>query len=203
MFDLMRKSRLALVPLALTGAMFVAACSDDDEEPTETATTVATAAATTTATATATEEAGETIEVTAVDYAFENLPATAAVGTMLSLTNASDAELHELVTIRLADDETRTLEELLALPEEEANTVLSADPGMVLIAPPGEAGIAVVGDGALTEAGRYIVVCAIPQGVDPAEYLAAAQTSPDGPPQIEGAGPPHFMLGMIGEITVE
>ena len=67
---------------------------------------------------------------------------------------------------------------------------------------PGEAGFPVVGDGTLTEPGRYAIICSIPIGADPAEFLAAAQESTEGPPQVAG-GPPHFTSGMYGELVVE
>ena len=60
--------------------------------------------------------------------------------------------------------------------------------------------IAAVGDGTLAEPGRYVVLCLIPTGADPAEYLAAAATS-DGPPQVDG-GPPHIAHGMFAELVV-
>lgn len=59
-----------------------------------------------------------------------------------------------------------------------------------------------VGDGRLTERGRYLVFCAIPVGADPAAYLQAAQSATGGPPQVAG-GPPHFSQRMYGEITVK
>jgi hypothetical protein len=62
--------------------------------------------------------------------------------------------------------------------------------------------IKAVGDGTLTEKGRYAVICAIPVGADPAAYLAAAQSSQGGPPNVPG-GPPHLTQGMFGEITVK
>jgi hypothetical protein len=62
--------------------------------------------------------------------------------------------------------------------------------------------IPAVGDGTLSEPGRYGVFCAIPVGADPDEYLDAAATSQGGPPEVEG-GPPHFTQGMYGELTVE
>lgn len=63
---------------------------------------------------------------------------------------------------------------------------------MVLVAPPnGGETIKAVGDGKLTEKGRYAVVCFIPTGVDPAAYLEAGEAATDGPPEIPGAGPPH------------
>ena len=72
---------------------------------------------------------------------------------------------------------------------------------MVLLAPPsGGEMIPAVGDGTLTEPGRYAVFCAIPIGADPEEYMNAPPG--DGPPEVEG-GAPHFTEGMYGEISVE
>jgi plastocyanin len=148
-------------------------------------------------------DAGETVEVTGIDYAYEDVPATVAAGTTLTLTNASEAELHELVAMRLPDDEDRPVDELIQLPEEELGALFGGPPAMVLLAPPGEAPqIAAVGTGTLTEPGRYLLFCAIPIGADPAEYLAAAESSGGGPPEVEG-GPPHFTEGMYAETTVE
>ena len=50
--------------------------------------------------------------------------------------------------------------------------MFSGEPAMVLVAGPGEDGMAVVGDGTVTEPGRYVVACAIPIGADPAEIMA-------------------------------
>jgi plastocyanin len=187
--DRVRAGRMIVVPLALAGALLLGACSSDDSaEATETATAE-------------TQGAVETVTVTGIDYGYEGLPATAAVGTTLAFTNASDTELHELVALRLPDGETRTIAELLALSEEEQAALLAAAPTMVLIARPGEDAIPVVGTGELAESGRYLFLCAIPAGANPDEYLAAAATS-DGPPQVAG-GPPHFTFGMFGEVTVE
>jgi len=141
--------------------------------------------------------------VTAADYKFEDLPKSVKPGTVLSLENSSDKELHELVVGRLKDDEKRSIEDLVKLPEAEADLLLSGPPAMVLLRAPGDSEqINALGDGTLTEPGRYLVICAIPTGADPAAYLAAAQTSGDGPPDVAG-GPPHFVEGMYGEITVK
>jgi hypothetical protein len=108
-----------------------------------------------------------------------------------------------MVVFRLPDGEERSAEELLALPEDEQNAVLADDvePAMVLLAPPGSTEvIQAVGDGTLTEPGRYLVLCAIPTGADPEAFLDAPPS--DGPPEVEG-GPPHFTNGMYGEIVVE
>lgn len=144
---------------------------------------------------------GGPVEIAAVDYAYEGIPDTVAAGTELVLTNESSMEVHELVAIRLPDDETRSVAELVQLPPEEMAAFF---PGVatVLVAAPGEEAIAVEGDGTLTEPGRYAIICVIPTGADPQEYLEAAAASEGGPPEVAG-GPPHIMNGMFGEITVE
>jgi hypothetical protein len=147
-------------------------------------------------------DASGAVTVTAVDYAFENLPSTVTAGTVLSLTNDSTKEIHELVAVRLPDGETRPAAELMALPQGELQGLLyQAPPALVLVAPPGNAPqITIMGDGTLAQPGRYLVICTIPTGADPAVYLEAAQSG-TGPPQVAG-GPPHFVNGMYGEITV-
>ncbi|MGD9890727.1 MAG: hypothetical protein AB7U18_05470, partial [Dehalococcoidia bacterium] len=115
--------------------------------------------------------------------------------------NASEVEVHELVALRIDDDETRSVEELLQLPEDEPAGVAEM-PAMVLIAPPASEGFAVVEDGTFREPGRYLLACAIPTGADPEAYLAAAAEATDVPPQVEG-GPPHFVLGMFAQVIVE
>lgn len=172
--------------LALMGALLLAACGD------------ATAAETTTAAEA--EPSESVIEVTAVDFGFENLPEQIPAGTTLTLVNESPVELHELVAIRLPEDETRTVEELMASPEDLAAYFPSVT--TVVIAPPGEDGVAVEGTGRLDEPGRYAIICAIPTGADPAEYMEAAAETEGGPPEVAG-GPPHFAHGMYAEVTVE
>ena len=141
--------------------------------------------------------------VTAADYSFKGLPKEVDAGTTLALTNSSTKELHEMVVIRLADDEKRPVTQLVNLSEAEAEKVFAGEPAMVLVAPPnaGEM-IKAVGDGKLTEKGRYAVICSIPIGADPAAFLAAMQSSQGGPPNVPG-GPPHLTQGMFGEITVK
>ncbi len=190
-----RPIRHVLAAAVTVIALPLAGCGDDD---------VAAAPETTTTTAaptTTTEAAPAPVAVKAVDYAYVGLPATVEAGTAFTLENTSETELHELVAVRLPDDETRSAAELLALPPEE---VAAFFPGVttVIIAPPGDNGFPVEGTGVLDEPGRYLILCAIPTGADPAEYLAAAAESEGGPPDVPG-GPPHFVQGMFGEITVE
>ena len=73
------------------------------------------------------------------------------------------------------------LQELLALPEEQA--LQKVVPAGTAFASPAGSDTAFV---RLTP-GRYGVVCFIPEGTRP---------------PAEGSGPPHFTLGMKGELTV-
>ncbi|HSL56289.1 MAG TPA: hypothetical protein VK866_00445 [Acidimicrobiales bacterium] len=142
------------------------------------------------------------IEVVATDFAFDDLPAEITAGTRLTLRNDAASELHELVAFALPDDETRPAAELMALPPDELGAILgAAPPELVVLAAPGGEPVTAVGDGTLDEPGRYLVICAIPTGVDPDEYIAAAAESGDEPPEIPG-GPPHLVHGMWAEVSV-
>lgn len=135
------------------------------------------------------------------DFTFDGLPESVPVGTKLTVHNTSSTELHEVVAFRIPDNDQRTASDLIALPEAEFLTAVGPIPAMVLLAAPGEPQIAALGDGTLTDPGRYILLCSIPTGVDPDVYLAAAAESV-GPPDVPG-GPPHFTHGMYAELTVE
>jgi hypothetical protein len=181
-----RSRRLIAAAAALALTVVLVACGDDDGG------------------ADAAPAEPTTIEVRAVDFAFEGLPDRVPAGTRLTLVNDAPTELHELVAVRLADDEERSADELMALPPEEMGpTLFASDPAAVLLTPPGGEQIAAVGDGTLAEPGRYLILCVIPTGVEPDVYLAAAAEAEGGPPQIEGAGPPHIAHGMYTELIVE
>jgi hypothetical protein len=140
--------------------------------------------------------------VTGVDYGYDGIPtAPVPVGTQIEFHNGSEAEVHELVALRMPDDETRSVSEIAQLPEAELETLFASEPAMVLLAGPGDnpPQIAALGDGTFTEAGRYAIFCFIQVGADPEAVLSA-----DGPaPEDPNAGPPHFTQGMLAEITVE
>jgi hypothetical protein len=53
----------------------------------------------------------------------------------------------------------------------------------------------VMGDGTLTEPGRYAIVCFLPVGSDDSILES------EGPPEGE-SGPPHVSQGMFAELTV-
>ncbi len=196
-------ARIGLASLAIC-VLGLSACSSDDAADTTTTTTEADAPRTGDQTSSQDDHDDHDapkVEIGLVDYSFEDVPSSVPVGTPLSITNSSTTELHELVAVLLPADETRSVEELIALPQEELGALVGGEPAAVIIAPPGEAGIPVVGDGTLSEPGRYLLLCSIPLGADPGEYMAAAQTS-SGPPQVDG-GPPHFTAGMFAELEVQ
>lgn len=181
-----RLARTTLAGLALA-VVSLSACGDDPAEPRAGESTTTTVG---------------TIVIDGVDYAFENVPETVPAGTTLGLRNASETELHELVAFHLPDDERRALDALLALPPDQLFPALGEPTAVLLQAPGSEEVIAAVGTGTLTEPGRYLLLCAIPMGADPAEYLALAAESEGGPPQVAG-GPPHFHSGMAAMLLVE
>ena len=141
-------------------------------------------------------------DVELADYSFVGLPDELAAGATLTIDNTSDSELHELVAVRLPDDEERTAEELLALPPGELGAFFPGVATVMLQAPGSDETIVAEGDGTLPDAGRYLFLCAIPTGADPGEYLAAAAEAEGGPPQGVAGGPPHFVNGMWAEVTV-
>ena len=139
--------------------MLIAGCGDDDDS------TTATTEGSTTSEA---ESADDSVQVTLADYKFEDLPESVDAGTTFTVRNDSEAELHELVAFRLPDDEKRSVEDLVQLPEAELGALFAGEPATVLLAEPGsDKTIPAVGTGAIDEAGRYAVMCFIPQGADP------------------------------------
>jgi hypothetical protein len=131
------------------------------------------------------------LNITAVNYAYQGIPATVPAGdTVVTLTNEG-TELHEAIFLRINDDVTESIEELLALPEEEAMTKVTE--AGAAFAVPGATG----STSAALEPGRYAVLCFIPVGFTPE---AAAEAEASG---TEPEGPPHFTEGMVTEFTVE
>jgi plastocyanin len=167
------KIRIALTVAAM---LLIGACSSNELEPT-------------------------TVEVRAVDYGFEGLPERVAAGSTFTVINESSVELHELVAIKLPEGERRTADELVQLPPEELAAFFPLVES-VIIAPPESDGFVVEGTGTLSEPGRYLIICAIPTGANPQEYMAAAAEAEGGPPEVAG-GPPHLAMGMYGEVVVE
>jgi hypothetical protein len=124
----------------------------------------------------------EQLEATGVDYEYEGLPDTIPGGVVaITFTNEGE-ELHEIGLARINDDVTMPVEEVLALPEEQVFSMIQL--AGVTFAAPGESETTFL----RMEPGRYGAACFVPQG-----------TTHD----TEGAGPPHFTLGMFAEFTVE
>ena len=187
----MRLSSTALRGAALAIVVTGAGCADtgSDEK-----------AAVTTVTATPNTTAGaKTLEVIGDDYEYKGVPAKIAPGTVISFTNASKREVHELVAVRVKDGETRSTAELLELPDEEGEKVTEFKG--VAIAYPGEKAETPAGPLNLSQPGRYLFFCFIPTGADPVAYKEASSKATDGPPKVAG-GPPHIKSGMLAEVTV-
>jgi len=142
------------------------------------------------------------VPVQGVDYRFVGLPNEVAVGATFTFTNASPKEYHEMVLLRIAEGDTRTLAQLFALSEAEqarATTVVG-----VSIAAPLEKGTTVEGVLAADHPGRYVALCFLPTGADPrAVEQVLANSTGEGPPDFgPNAGPPHVSQGMVTEFTV-
>ena len=140
------------------------------------------------------------LDLVATNYAYggiadgDQIPAGV---TVIRLDNQAD-EYHEIVLVRRNEGTTETLDELLAMSDEEANGKVT-DVGFGFAAP-GTVGGTVVD---LTP-GDYIALCFIPKGAtqEAMDQMMAAEagSAPAGsaPPE----GPPHFTLGMHVEFTV-
>ena len=123
-----------------------------------------------------------TVDVTAADYAFQGVPSELDAGVASFEFVNGGTEIHEMVLFRRNDGVTETVEELLALPDDEVQTktTMVAATG----ASPGESEYAIAD---LTP-GTYAMLCFVPEGT----------TSED----AYGTGQPHFMRGMVFEFTV-
>jgi hypothetical protein len=129
------------------------------------------------------------LDVTAVDYAFSGVDDSVEEGTRaLTFTNTG-TEAHELAIARINDGVTLSVDEILALPEEEASAYVSFVGGT--FAMPGESGTTFVD----FDSGDYFFICFVPQGATP-ENIPALESG-----ELEG-GAPHFTLGMVREFTV-
>ncbi len=134
------------------------------------------------------------------DFAFVDLPAAVPSGTRFTVENLSEREVHEFVAIKLPDDEQRPVGEIVALPADEFRDFFRMARVVLVQAPGSDEIIRSMATGRVTEAGRYMVICTVPTGVDPDEYIEATRRT-QGKPNVEG-GPPHYENGMWGEFEV-
>lgn len=120
------------------------------------------------------------VDLMAVDYAFENMPASLKAGPVsLSMMNHSDkGEFHVALIVQPKDPKITTVEQLLAipLPELENSVELLGEAA----APPGATGGLLIDLGP----GRYFVVCPVPVAGD------------------EGGTDMHMLHGMASVIEV-
>jgi hypothetical protein len=133
------------------------------------------------------------LDVTTKEYSFEGLPQEVAAGPSLITMDNQGAEFHEVILFKVNDGVTDTAIDLLSLPDEEFESKMSF--AGATMGPPGEPSMGV----ARLTPGRYLAVCFLPQGATP-EMMEQM----DGPDSSlpEGAGPPHFMAGMVQEFNV-
>jgi hypothetical protein len=142
----------------------------------------------------------QTLDVVATNYAYggiadgDQVPAGV---TVIRLDNQAD-EYHEIILFRRNEGTTETLDELMALPEDQIGAKLTSVGGG--FAAPGTVGGTVVD---LTP-GDYIALCFIPKGTtqEAMDQMAAAGSAPTGSAPTGSEGPPHFTLGMHVEFTV-
>jgi plastocyanin len=137
--------------------------------------------------------ASSALTVTGVEYAYEGVPQTAPAGTVVTFVNAGN-EVHQIVAARRNDGVIASLDELLAMPEEESNKLVTIL-GMA-VALPGETAPDTI---SLDKPGTYFFVCFIPVGVTAFPSLAPDATPTE---SLVPDGPPHFIQGMVAEITV-
>jgi hypothetical protein len=127
------------------------------------------------------------IDAEAEDFTFSGIDDEIDAGPVVITFENNGAEYHELALARINDDVDLSAEDLLALPQEEAEGMVTFLNGA--FAAPGETGYTAVD----LEPGRYLAACFVPSGTTP----AAVEDNPD----FEG-GEPHFMQGMFTEFTV-
>lgn len=133
--------------------------------------------------------AADATEVTiqAKEYEFGGTDALAAGGQFAVTFENQGTELHELLIVRVPEDEDRSMEELLA-DEAAGDTMTPVGTGFAC---PNTIADAIGVD--MSEPGRYLVVCFVPTG-------AMADTDPA---DFDGLGAPHAMNGMANEVIVE
>jgi uncharacterized cupredoxin-like copper-binding protein len=130
----------------------------------------------------------EQVEVSMVDFSFEGVPDTVEAGTVAFEASNDGDEMHEMVLFRKNEGVEQSIEELLEMPEEEAQGMVTFVSGA--FAEPGDSTWAV----AELEPGEYGMVCFVPVGTTTFEEEQEAEGE---------EGPPHFTQGMHAEFTVE
>ena len=108
-----------------------------------------------------------------------------------------------MVAIRIPDTEKRSVQELTAAHRgRDRRHVRRHVPAFVIVAGPGEDGIPVVGDGTITEPGRYAVICAIPSAPTRRAVAEAMQTAELGARRTSVTARRTSPNGMFAELNV-
>jgi hypothetical protein len=117
------------------------------------------------------------LNVALSEYAFGGIPEEVSAGPTILTAEATGEEVHEIIIVRINDDVTLTLDELLALPEEESNTMVTEFGGMFGIFPG-------TSQSTLLDftPGRYVALCFFPEGATPEmfEQMMAAEAAAEG-----------------------
>jgi hypothetical protein len=127
----------------------------------------------------------DTIAVSGLEYSFAGLPASLPSGRTTFVFTNDGAEIHEMVVFRINDDVTETVDELLALPEDEALSKVQFAGATF-----GVQGETDTETFELTP-GRYVALCFVPVGTT--DVVVDENAEP---------GPPHFTEGMKATFTV-
>lgn len=131
------------------------------------------------------------LDVEAENYAYSGIPDSLPAGPVIITFTNTGTEFHELLLMRINDGVTESVDELLALPEDEAKTKATQEGAA--FAAPGEQSFST----ADLEAGHYVALCPLPKGMTP-EAMAGMESG-----GTEPQGEPHFMLGMVREFEVD
>ena len=117
------------------------------------------------------------LNVALSEYAFGGIPEEVPAGPTILTAEATGEEVHEIIFFRINDDVTLTLDEILALPEEEQQAMSTFAGGMFGIFP-GTSQSTVID---LTP-GRYVALCFFPEGATPEvfEQMMAVEQAAEG-----------------------
>jgi uncharacterized cupredoxin-like copper-binding protein len=124
----------------------------------------------------------ETLDVTATEYKYDGIPDELKTGYHVLNFSNKGQEQHEMFAFKINDGVTESLDEIFALPQDEAFGKIT--PVNATFAPPGKSDS---GSWNLTSPGSYAVVC----------FISTGSVG-----DKEGDGPPHFTQGMVHEFTV-
>ena len=130
------------------------------------------------------------VDVAATEYEFDGVAAEYEPGAVSFDFVNNGKELHEFILVKKKADTTETFDELLELPQEEAQEKIEQVDSV--FGAPGDDDY-IVAD---LDEGEYMGICFIPVGLTP----EAAQAAEEG--GEEPQGPPHFTRGMKVEFTV-